>query len=127
VKVPDAIQRLENGGGRPARTQGHHRQHHQALKAGTVTVAGHPFVTFRREPWTIFSGGMKMKFFVIYEKSPSSWGAFLPDLPGLGVAGKAPDEVKELIRQAVEFHREGMLQHDEPIPAPSTTREYITV
>ena len=42
-----------------------------------------------------------------------------PDLPGLGAAGKTLDEVKELIREAVEFHLEGMRAHGDPIPAPS--------
>jgi predicted RNase H-like HicB family nuclease len=37
------------------------------------------------------------------------------------------DEVKELIREGMEFHLEGMRQHGDPIPAPSATMEYITV
>jgi predicted RNase H-like HicB family nuclease len=40
-------------------------------------------------------------------------------LPGLGAAGKTLDEVKDLIREAVEFHLEGMRVHGDPIPAPS--------
>jgi predicted RNase H-like HicB family nuclease len=43
------------------------------------------------------------------------------------VAGKTLDEVKDLIRGAMEFHLEGMRQHGDPIPAPSATTEYITV
>jgi len=68
-----------------------------------------------------------MKYLVIYEKSKAGWGAYAPDLPGLGVAGATLDEVKELIREAMEFHLEGMRQHCDPIPAPSATTEYITV
>jgi predicted RNase H-like HicB family nuclease len=54
-------------------------------------------------------------------------GAYAPDLPGLGAAGKTLDEVKELIREAVEFHLEGMRSHGDPIPAPSALTEYITI
>lgn len=68
-----------------------------------------------------------MKYLVIYEKSAEGWGAYAPDLPGLGVAGATLDEVKELIREAMEFHLEGMRQQGEPIPAPSVITEYITV
>ena len=68
-----------------------------------------------------------MKYLVIYEKSTTGWGAYAPDLPGLGVAGTSLDEVKELIREAVEFHLEGMRRHGDPIPSPSATTEYITV
>jgi predicted RNase H-like HicB family nuclease len=61
------------------------------------------------------------------QKSPTDWGAYAPDLPGLGVAGTILDEVKDLIREAVEFHLEGMRQHGDPVPAPCTQTEYITV
>jgi predicted RNase H-like HicB family nuclease len=68
-----------------------------------------------------------MKYLVIYEKSPTSWGAYAPDPPGLGVAGNTMEEVKELIREAIEFHVEGMRQNGDPIPSPTATTEYITV
>lgn len=68
-----------------------------------------------------------MKYLIVYEKSNRGWGAHAPDLPGLGAAGKTLDEVKELIREAIEFHLEGMRQHGETIPEPSATTEFITV
>ena len=68
-----------------------------------------------------------MKYLVIYEKSESGWGAYAPDLPGLGVAAKTQDEAKELIREAIEFHLQGMRQHGDVIPTPNATTEYITV
>lgn len=68
-----------------------------------------------------------MKYLVVYEKSSTSWGAYVPDLPGLGVAATTLDEVKELIREAVEFHIEGMREHGDPIPTPAATTEYISV
>jgi predicted RNase H-like HicB family nuclease len=70
------------------------------------------------------AGGPK----IIYEKSEAGgWGAFAPDLPGLGVAGETLDEVKDLIREAIEFHLEGMRQNGDPIPSPTAMTEYITV
>jgi predicted RNase H-like HicB family nuclease len=68
-----------------------------------------------------------MKYLIVYEKSATGWGAYAPDLPGLGVAGHTLEEVKNLIREAVEFHLEGMREHGESIPAPSAQTEYITV
>ena len=68
-----------------------------------------------------------MKYLVIYEKSETGWGAYAPDLPGLGVAGNTLAEVKSLIREAIEFHLEGMRQQGDPIPSPSATTEYISV
>jgi predicted RNase H-like HicB family nuclease len=68
-----------------------------------------------------------MKYLVIYEKSANGWGAYAPDLPGLGVAAKTIEEAKELIREAIDFHLEGLREHGESVPVPSTTTEYITV
>lgn len=68
-----------------------------------------------------------MKYLVIYEKSENGWGAYAPDLPGLGVAAATLDETKQLIREAIEFHIEGMQAHGEPIPEPTATSEYLTI
>jgi predicted RNase H-like HicB family nuclease len=68
-----------------------------------------------------------MKYLVIYEKFSSGWGAYVPDLPGLGVAGTTLDEVKHLIREAMDFHLEGMREHGDPIPEPSAVTEYVSV
>ena len=68
-----------------------------------------------------------MKYLIVYEKSSTGWGAYAPDLPGLGAAGKTLDEVKGLIREAVEVHLEDMRAHGDPIPVPSATTEYVTI
>jgi predicted RNase H-like HicB family nuclease len=68
-----------------------------------------------------------MTYLVVYEKSRASWGAYAPDLPGVGLAGKTLDEVKDLIRDAIEFHLEGMRQRGDAIPQPAATTEYISV
>jgi predicted RNase H-like HicB family nuclease len=68
-----------------------------------------------------------MRYLIVYEKSNTGWGAYAPDLPWLGAARKTLDEVKQLIREAIEFHLEGMRQHGETIPKPSATTEFIMV
>ena len=68
-----------------------------------------------------------MKYLVIYEKSSNGWGAYAPDLPGLGIAAKTLDEAKHLIREAIEFHLEGMREHGDSIPVPSAVTEYVSV
>jgi len=72
-------------------------------------------------------GWSEMKYLVIYEKSETGWGGYAPNLPGLGVAAKTLDEAKDLIREGIEFHLEGMRERGDPIPSPSATNEYITV
>jgi len=61
-----------------------------------------------------------MKYTVIYEQAPTSWGAYVPDLPGVISVGDSRDEVERLIREAVEFHLEGMREEGISIPAPSS-------
>jgi predicted RNase H-like HicB family nuclease len=91
---------------------------------GRTSVTGHSTRNIEQYPQI---GWFEMKYLVIYEKSESGWGAYAPDLPGLGVAAKTQDEAKELMREAIEFHLEGMRHHGDAIPAPSATTEYITV
>ena len=57
---------------------------------------------------------------VIYERGPTSWGAYVPALPGLGVAGKTRAEVEKLIREGIVFHLEGLAEEGLPIPDPTS-------
>ena len=68
-----------------------------------------------------------MKYAVIYEKSETGWGGYIPDLPGCITTGATLDETKRLMREAIEFHLEGMRLHGETIPEPSTHCEYVEV
>jgi predicted RNase H-like HicB family nuclease len=44
-----------------------------------------------------------MKYLVIYEKSSTGWGAYVPDLPGLGVVAKTLDEAKDRSAKRLNF------------------------
>ena len=61
-----------------------------------------------------------MKYTVIYEQGPTSWGAYVPDLPGVIAVGDSRDEVERLIREAIEFHLEGMREEGLSIPPASS-------
>ena len=60
-----------------------------------------------------------MRYLVVVEKGPNSYGAYVPDLPGCVVAGETRDEVLGLIREAIEFHIEGLRENGQPVPPPS--------
>lgn len=68
-----------------------------------------------------------MKYAVVYEQGPTSWGAYVPDLPGCVAVGTTRAEVKGLIREAIEFHLEGMREAGEPIPEPASSVELVEV
>jgi predicted RNase H-like HicB family nuclease len=61
-----------------------------------------------------------MTYTVIFEKGPASWGAYVPDLPGVTSVGDSREEVERLIQEAIEFHLEGMREEGLPIPSPSS-------
>ena len=68
-----------------------------------------------------------MRYLVVVEKGATSFGAYVPDLPGCVAAGETRDEVLALIREAIEFHIEGLKQDGQPIPPPSSTGEVVDV
>jgi predicted RNase H-like HicB family nuclease len=68
-----------------------------------------------------------MKYTVIYEKSATGYGAYIPDLPGCVATGKTKAQVKKLIREAIELHIESLKQHGDPVPEPTTVADSITV
>jgi predicted RNase H-like HicB family nuclease len=68
-----------------------------------------------------------MRYLVVIEKGPSSYGAHVPDLPGCIAAGETKEEVLLLIRQAIEFHLEGLKQDGQQIPVPASTSEVVEV
>lgn len=59
------------------------------------------------------------EYLVVIEHEGESWGAYCPDLPGVGVVGESQDEVEHLIREAIGFHLDGLRQGGEPIPEPT--------
>lgn len=68
-----------------------------------------------------------MKYLVVVEKSDTSWGAHVPNFPGCVAVGETRDEVVTLIRKAIAFHLEGMLENNEAIPAPSSEGEVVEI
>jgi predicted RNase H-like HicB family nuclease len=45
-----------------------------------------------------------MQYLVVIERGPSSYGAYVPDLPGCVAVGESREEVEGLIHEAIEFH-----------------------
>ncbi len=68
-----------------------------------------------------------MRYAVIYEKSATGYGAYVPDLPGLGVVGETLEETKKLIREGIEVHIRMMQEQGEAVPEPTSSVEEIDV
>lgn len=68
-----------------------------------------------------------MKYMVVIERSETGYGAYVPDLPGCVAAAKTREETLRLIKEAIEFHIEGLREAGEPIPEPASVSEVIEV
>ena len=60
------------------------------------------------------------EYAAVFEKTSNGWSAYVPDLPGLGVAGATIEETEQLLREGIEMHIDGMREDGLPIPVPST-------
>ncbi len=68
-----------------------------------------------------------MKYLIIIEKGETSYGAYVPDLPGCVAVGETEAEVMNLIHEAIEFHLEGLRDEGSSIPLPRSNFGYIDV
>lgn len=68
-----------------------------------------------------------MRYMVVLEQGPSSYGAYVPDLPGCVAAGKSEEEVLQLIQEAIQFHLEGLTEEGGPVPAPHSFSRVVEV
>ena len=68
-----------------------------------------------------------MQYLVVIEKGSSSFGAYVPDLPGCVAVGGTRAEVTKLIHEAIEFDVEGMQEDGLSIPEAHSTSELVEV
>jgi predicted RNase H-like HicB family nuclease len=67
------------------------------------------------------------RYAVVIEQGPTSYSAYVPDLPGCVTVGETIEEVTALMREAIEFHIEGLRDAGEPIPEPTSRMAYVEV
>jgi len=60
-----------------------------------------------------------VKYKIIIEEGQNNFSAFSPDLPGCVSTGKTKDEVIQNMQEAIQFHIEGLLEDNIPVPKPS--------
>lgn len=68
-----------------------------------------------------------MRYMVVIEEGETSWGAYVPDLPGCVAVAETEEEVKHLIQEAIEFHLEDLSMTGAKIPPPISKSDYVEV
>ena len=66
-----------------------------------------------------------MKYLVVVERGPASFGAYVPDLPGCIAVGSTREEVTTLIHEAIELLIEGLKDDGLSVPAPSSSPQLV--
>jgi predicted RNase H-like HicB family nuclease len=67
------------------------------------------------------------RYTVFFAKTATGYSAHVPDLPGCIAAAPTLEETRELMREAIEFHIEGMRMNGEEVPEPTTLVEQIDI
>jgi predicted RNase H-like HicB family nuclease len=60
------------------------------------------------------------EYIIIFEKGSNGWGAYAPDLPGLGAAADTFEETDQLMREGIKSHIEVLIETGNPVPEPTT-------
>jgi predicted RNase H-like HicB family nuclease len=68
-----------------------------------------------------------MRYTVIIEKTENNYGAWAPDLPGCVTTGPTVAKTLSNMREAIEFHLEGLREDGEPIPEPQTVAAVVEI
>ncbi|MDI1277543.1 type II toxin-antitoxin system HicB family antitoxin [Methylobacter sp.] len=68
-----------------------------------------------------------MRYMVVIEEGPASFGAYVPDLPGCIAVGETSEEALQLIQEAIEFHIEGLKEEGQCIPMPHSSSSFVEV
>jgi predicted RNase H-like HicB family nuclease len=64
---------------------------------------------------------------IIIEKGNRNYSAYCPDLPGVVAAGETEEETEELMKEAIEFHLDGLKEEKLPIPEPTTRARSVEI
>ena len=118
-------------------TRGNHRQFKHSANPGRVTVPGKRCRVNLPTTWhlarPVFLSSLDrrnegpMRYAIVIEKAEGNFSAYVPDLPGCVATGGTNEEVESQIREAIEFHLEGMREDGTPIPPPASRVDYVDI
>jgi len=68
-----------------------------------------------------------MKYLIVIEPTETGFSAYSPDLPGCVSTGASRDECEENMREAIEFHIDGLREEGQPVPSPGSSATFVEV
>jgi predicted RNase H-like HicB family nuclease len=68
-----------------------------------------------------------MDYLAVIERGPTSYGVYVPDLPGCVAVGESRAEIEGLIREAIELHIAGLREGGNSLPEPHSTSQVVSI
>ena len=68
-----------------------------------------------------------MRYLVVIERTDTGYSAYSPDIDGCIATGETKDEVEKNMKEAIEFHLEGLAIEQHEIPEPHSYPNYLEV
>lgn len=68
-----------------------------------------------------------MRYAIVIERAGDNYSAYAPDLPGCVATGSTLEEVEHPMREAIEFHLDGLREDGMEAPMPASRVEYVEV
>ena len=68
-----------------------------------------------------------MKYLIIIEKTETGYSAYSPDLEGCIATGSTREEVEKTMKEAIEFHLDGLREEGYEVPAPHSYSTYMEI
>jgi predicted RNase H-like HicB family nuclease len=65
------------------------------------------------------------RYLIVIEEAGAGFSAYSPDVPGCVSTGRTREEVERNMREAIEFHLDGLREDGQPIPRPSSSAAYV--
>jgi predicted RNase H-like HicB family nuclease len=67
------------------------------------------------------------EYTIIIEDAGTNFAAYVPDLPGCVGAADTIEELEVLMREAIEYHIEGMRLNGENVPEPHSRASSVQI
>lgn len=67
------------------------------------------------------------RFLIVIEKTSTGYSAYSPDVPGCIATASTRKSVENRIREAIQFHIEGLRDEGYDLPKPKSYSAYVDV
>lgn len=68
-----------------------------------------------------------MRVLIVVEATATGFSAYSPDIEGCVATGSTREEVERTMREAIEFHLDGLRAEGHEVPTPHTYATFVEV